>query len=157
MDQLNSVGFVWQACTCTVPWIEMYRQLRSFQTKHGGSTICVPVQGEFGRVGRWVNTQRHYYRAGKILNEIIALLESIGLRFIVRGKRRDWGEMYQRLLAYHTKHGTAYVPKNYHADPQLANWCKKQRYRCRSNRRKELLNKIGLVCVVSVAGSRRPK
>jgi len=53
--------------------------------------------------------------------------------------------MYQRLVTYKKKHGTACVPIEYIADPQLGWWVKTQRYRCKQKYRIDLLNDVGFV------------
>jgi hypothetical protein len=61
-----------------VPWMEMYKRLLSYRDQHDDSTD-VPEEA-CGRLGRWVQTQRHTYGWGKLSNKKITLLESIGFQ-----------------------------------------------------------------------------
>jgi len=58
-------------------------------------------------------------------------------------KKHEWEVMYQRLLAYKSKHGTTRVPSRYEADPPLGQWVGTQRQTCVENDRMDLLNDIG--------------
>ena len=52
-------------------------------------------------------------------------------------------EMYQRLRAYKEKYKSTCVPRNFKADPKLANWVHYQRSHCKEKYRIDLLNYIG--------------
>jgi len=60
-------------------------------------------------------------------------------------ERNDWKVMYQRLLKYKEKHGTAHVPSSYEASPQLAHWVYTQRHSCKNKDQINLLDDIGFV------------
>jgi len=131
---LNAIGFVWKSRT---EWETMYQRLLAYQKIH--RTTCVPVSYKPDpQLGRWVFTQRQACK----MKDRIDRLNAIG--FVWRlVNRRDWGEMYRRLVVYQKKHNSTRVPKKYEADPQLANWVDKNRTMCREKDRIDLLNKIG--------------
>jgi len=124
-------------------WMEIYNQLISYKEQHNDSTNVPQTSKEYGRLGRWVCTQRSRYHGGLLSNKRITLLESIGFQWQVMDKNQ-WMKMYQRLVAYKEEFRTARVPQRYKADPQLGRWVNKQRTSGKSKKdRCELLNKIG--------------
>jgi len=136
LQRLNSVGFVWQ-----FTWMEMYDQLISYRDQHDGST-SVPYQSiEYHRLARWVINLRSQYQQGKVSDERIALLESVGFQWQLVDKNQ-WIQMYQRLLTYKKKHGTTRIPQSVEADPQLLKWVVSQRQSCKNKDRINLLNDI---------------
>jgi len=124
-----------------LPWMKMYKELLSYRDQHDGST-SVPRYKENERLGGWVYKQRFQYSRGELLNERIALLESIGFQWQLVDKIQ-WMKMYQRLEAYRMKYKDTLVPFHYKADPQLENWVIRQRYHCKEKDRIDLLNNIG--------------
>jgi len=80
------------------------------------------------------------YSEGKLSEERMSLLESIGFKWQLRD---DWVEMYQRLVSFKKKHGTTCVPYAWKEDPKLANWVPTQRSTRKEEDRIDLLNYIG--------------
>ena len=141
---LNSIDFDWG-----VPqkegWNEMFLRLIAYQSVH--SDTKVPVKyAEDPQLGRWVSKQRAVYKKKKMLDERVNLLNSIG--FDWSAPKRDWDDMYQRLIAYKIDHsGDTKVPQNYVRDPELGQWVKNQRTAYNKSKmpmeRASLLNSIG--------------
>merc|ERR1712159_944219 len=77
--------------------------------------------------------------------ERVSLLNSIGFEW--GPPKRDWSEMYLRLVAYKSVHSNTKVPTIYDQDPQLGNWVHNQRVAYNANKisdeRAGLLNSIG--------------
>lgn len=140
-QRLNSLGFEWKIHVC-VPWMDMYHQLISYRDQHNGSTNVPQTSKEQGKLGLWVRRQRFFYAKGKISDERIALLESIGFQWKLI-ETTPWMEMYRRLVAYKAVNHNTRVPRKYKADPKLGFWVNKQRHSCKDKDRIELLNKIG--------------
>jgi hypothetical protein len=141
VERLNSIGFSWRF-EKGLQWMEMYNRLISYKEQHDGSTNVPQSSKEFGMLGRWVSQQRVRYRGGTLSTTKITLLESIGFQWQLLDKNH-WMKMYQRLVEYKKKNGTAGVPQRCKADPKLSKWVHNQRQRCRDNEQMELLNAIG--------------
>jgi len=142
VQRLNSIGFVWQVQIC-VPWMTMYNRLLSYRDRNDGSTNVPYAFVEYGRLRSWVQAQKSAHRQGKLLNERVILLESIGFQWQQLEDKNSWMNLYQRLIAYKMKHEDTRVPRRYNADPQLGLWVQTQRQCCKEKNRTDLLNDIG--------------
>jgi len=83
VQRLNSIGFVWQV-QISIPWTTMYNRLLSYRDRHDGSTNVSSI--EYSRLRSWVRTQRQTHRQGKLVNERVILLESIGFQWQLEDK-----------------------------------------------------------------------
>ena len=136
---LESIGFQWQLVNKTA-WTKMYRRLEAYITKYKNARV--PREYKLDpQLGTWVHHQRHSCKE----KYRIDLLNKIGFEWRLRGKNIEWEVMYQRLLTYKKRNGTACVPTEYKADTQLGGWVSRQRYRCEKKYRIDLLNDIGFV------------
>jgi hypothetical protein len=141
VERLNSIGFSWRF-EKGLQWMEVYNRLISYKEQHDGSTNVPQSSKEYCMLGRWVSQQRVRYRGGTLSKTKIALLESIGFQWQLLDKNH-WMKMYQRLVEYKKKNGTAGVPQRCKADPKLSKWVHNQRQRCRHKDQMKLLNAIG--------------
>ncbi|KAL7542468.1 hypothetical protein ACHAXR_011805 [Thalassiosira sp. AJA248-18] len=69
-------------------------------------------------------------KAGKVTNDRVKRLDSIGFAVDVQDHMSQWDERFLALQRYKKEHGNCLVPRRYSDDPQLARWVKNQRYRC---------------------------
>ena len=145
--KLDSIGFEWNCVMDpTMPWLETYHALCAYYDKENKSpqqkqreSISLPCE-----LRRWVRLQRKKYNAGKLPQERIELLESIGFEWDNGAKSSyQWMQLYNRLVDYKAKHGHVKIPRNFKEDPQLGQWVTNQRRRCSDPSRKKLLDDIG--------------
>lgn len=120
-------------------WMKMYDSLVEYKEKHKTTIVTrvVPLR-------KWTGSQRCKYKNGKLSEDQIALLDSIGFRW-TRVNNDQWMEMYELLVAHKEKYNTTCVPKGWEGNPSLARWTSLQRRRCKLKDRVDLLNEIGFV------------
>ena len=100
-----------------VPWQTRFEDLQAYMSQNG--TCDVPAR-EKG-LGSWVTNQRRVYRAGKLQQDRIEKLNSIGFNW----GYPQWESRFDELLAYKAQNGTCYVPQR--EKTGLGRWVKKQR------------------------------
>eukprot|EP00536_Pseudo-nitzschia_multiseries_P005258 jgi/Psemu1/190101/e_gw1.96.74.1 len=142
---LESLGFEWVlrvACS----WDDMYQRLVAYKNKY--FTTRVPQSyKEDPKLGQWVKAQRSSCKIKGRINR----LDEIGFVWNANDEvRRNWDEMYERLVAYSSKYGSTRVPRVYEEDLQLGRWVSTQRRCCKSKERIDpervrRLNAIGFV------------
>lgn len=114
-------------------WELMYDRLLEFRQQHGHA--CVPVCYAADRkLGRWVQHQRKTAKNGTLWAERRWRLQRAEFVFEVRKApptgtvpRIGWEGMYERLAAFHARHGHTRVPVRYNEDPKLGRWVSAQR------------------------------
>ena len=76
IDRLISIGFKWtqKEVAPTVPWETRFDELVEYKAKHGD---CNVPQRQ-GKLGTWVRAQRQQYKKGKLSQDRIDRLNSIG-------------------------------------------------------------------------------
>ena len=108
-------------------------------------------------MGVWINTQRQFYKNGKLSKERIELLKKIGMRFENKLNKIEWEEYYKLAEAYFNKNNNLEIPRsfktldgiNYDENGyNLGGWITTQRQTYKSGKlskeRIELLEKIGM-------------
>ncbi|EJK57494.1 hypothetical protein THAOC_22454 [Thalassiosira oceanica] len=125
VGRLDDIGFTWRFVTTDGAavlsklrrWEELwdwrYRELKEYREKHGD---CNVPQRQ-GSLGRWVNDRRQDYREGKLSNERIARLESIG--FVWDRQEHRWSEYLNELTDYE---GLKMVTATFHSRMVNAVW-----------------------------------
>ena len=98
---LDAIGFAWGAQIQT--WMEMFEKLKTYEKENGD---CL-VPGSTKKLGRWVQTQRENYKKGKLDEDQLRCLESIGFVWKLRktGGQQTWIEMFEGLKAYKEDNG----------------------------------------------------
>lgn len=76
-------------------------------------------------LGRWVRTQRHYFKAELIREDRKKKLDTLDFKWGVR--QVSWEFHYKELLAYREKHGTTHVPHLWIHNRALGTWVSNQR------------------------------
>ena len=71
MAALESIGFQWEIHQT---WMDMYQVLKQDHDENGDCNVHTTST----KLGRWVNKQRHKFKQGKLDDEQIAALESLG-------------------------------------------------------------------------------
>lgn len=123
-------------------WEANFRLLLEYKRKFQ-STRVPQNSVEYKTLAAWANYQRQRYSQGKVNDERVELLESIGFEW--DPGKKEWMKKYERLVAYKQSHGTTFVPQEYKKDPQLKSWVNNQRHRCKMQYRIELLNAIDFI------------
>ena len=127
VDLLDSIGFSWEPFD--EAWTTRFDELVDFKNDHGD---CNVPQGQ-GSLGMWVNRQREEVKAGRLSEERIELLESIGFEWILRQPihtnlswklDEQWRTKFTELVHYLIEHGNCNVPYGY---GPLGSWVGKQR------------------------------
>jgi len=113
--QLEGIGFYWSVAANK--WKERFNALAAYQKKNGNCN----VPAKQGKLGKWVDHQRQFYKKGKLSQERIVQLESIDFNWTVLPK---WEERLKDLAAYQQKNGNCNVSSK---DGALGNWVSDQR------------------------------
>ena len=114
-------------------------------THNGATYVSYKSRTKFKKLATWMMYQRRMYSKGKLSQERIDVLESLGFQWVQHNQQDCWMEMYDRLVAYKTKHGTLRVPFRLKDDPKLGWWVSCQRFKCEDPDQIKLLNDIGFV------------
>ena len=126
IDLLESIDFVWEPFD--EAWMARFDELVDFKNENGD---CNVPKGQ-GSLGWWVNEQRVNYKNGKLSQERIEFLESVGFEWVRQVQTRTqswkldelWKMKYTELVQYLIEHGNFNVPRKY---GPLFNWVGKQR------------------------------
>jgi len=126
----------------TPRWEAKFRLLLEYKRKFKHTRV--PQHSvEYRALAIWVKDQRYRYSKGKIQQEKIDALKSIGFEW--DPGKEEWMKNYNRLVVYKQTYGTTRVPQEWKKDPQLARWVKNQQQRCNMEYRIDLLNEIDFV------------
>lgn len=125
-------------------WLKMYNQLVFYRMTHNRSMSVPRRSAKFKKLANWIRFQRRRYSMVKLSEEKIEILESLDFQWRLV-QPNAWIEMYDRLVAYKTKHGTTRVLQYWKADPKLGLWVHNQRHRCKDPDRIKLLNDIDFI------------
>ncbi len=138
IDLLNSIGFDWDPLE--TEWQNNFSQLQKFKKEYGHASPSRYDKG-FNSLGRWCRTQREKYKNGKLSQERIDLLNSIG--FDWDPLETEWQRSFEELKEFTKENG--HSSPNF--DTQIGRWCSTQRKnfkkRILSQERIDLLNSIG--------------
>ena len=119
-------------------WELRYEELADYKVEHGD---CNVPQGQ-GSLGRWVSSRRKEFRGGKLSEERIARLESIGLVWDLN--EQEWLDRLDELTKYKNENGDCNVPER---QGPLGEWVKRQRQSFKkgklSQERVDMLESIG--------------
>lgn len=139
---LESIGFEWQATTYR-SWDEMYDRLVKFQKERGHTRVPLKYKPD-PLLGSWVKRQRVRCKERARIDK----LNAIGFQWRVM-RRYNWEEMFLRLVDFKKKYNTAKVPRGFVDDPDLATWVRIQRFDCKQQQRRDLLDAVGFKWAVS--------
>jgi superfamily II DNA or RNA helicase len=122
IKKLEAIGFEWDPLSNK--WASMFTALSEYRKKYG--TCNVPQNySEDLDLGVWVSMQRCAYKAGKILQDRIEKLESIGFEWDQFSEQ--WEKMFIQLSEYREKNGDCFVPRDFSENIILATWVSDQR------------------------------
>ncbi|EJK45323.1 hypothetical protein THAOC_36066 [Thalassiosira oceanica] len=138
LDLLESIGFVWEPLD--EAWMARFDELVDFKNEHGDCN----VPDSQGPLGAWVNYQRQCYKEGKMSQERIQFLESIG--FVWDQLEQDWSDRFDELKNYKDENGDCNVPFRLGSLGEWVGW-QRNSYKkgMMSQERVDLLEGIGFV------------
>ena len=152
IEQLNRIGMSWEHRNTDV-WESHYREAKQYFEEHGD--LLVPtdyIETDGKNLNRWLLTQRKYRSQGKLAQEQIDRLSSIGMVW----KFDDpWETGFAHAKSYYEEHGNLLVQGTYVCPDgyalggwilnQRANYAKPDKYRKVSPTQKKRLDEIGMV------------
>ncbi|WCK57351.1 Helicase associated domain protein (plasmid) [Aneurinibacillus sp. Ricciae_BoGa-3] len=142
--RLNEIGFVWNEDTEL--WNIKFTEIAEFQKKHGHCLIQAEDE-ENAKLAIWSRNQREKYRKGKLTEEKIAKLNSIGFMWNIIPA--NWGRMFNELKRYQNEHGNCNPSVHSDTDKQLGIWVYEQKRAFKngtlSEDRIQKLNSIGFL------------
>ena len=115
-------------------WGKMFQELVAYKEKH--KNTMVPSQYEEDpKLGRWVSTQRNFFKKNELPKERLDQLNSIDFVWRVRKKSKNvkWDDMFQKLVAYKKAYKHTLVPNQLKEDPKFGRWVSAQRQNFRMN------------------------
>lgn len=129
--RLNNIGFEWSIRPPTTPWETRYQQLEAFHQEHSHTKVTKSNCNDDLSFAEWVQKQRKLLRNGKLSQERVDLLKSIGFEERLVATNKTWEESFAMLLEFRRHHGHARVPKptsnTAEDDHALRVWADRQR------------------------------
>ena len=125
-EKLQSVGFIFDPAENE--WNRHYEQYKRYiKTSNGNPYIPTKMDYEGEHLGKWAQTQRRMYKAGKLSAERYEKLQSVG--FIFDLAENEWNRRYEQYKRYiKTNNGDSYIPNNMDYEGEhLGKWVKTQR------------------------------
>ena len=147
VNLLNSIGMSWDRFESK--WETGFSYAKKYIEEYGDINR-VPSDFRYGdfRLNVWLRAQRERKRKGKLSDERIEKLESIG--FLWDKNQAFWKSGYDHAVAYLQEHGGTNIPQKYICDDgfKLGSWVTNQKTKLRkgtlSAEKVEKLKTIGL-------------
>ena len=141
-ELLDEIGMVWKL-RARLSWEYMFELAKDYYLKNNklfSSTYKVNIDGNDILLGSWLNNQKKFYNEGKLSQERIKLLETIGLKWTKEERKqtrennenRKWLILYKAVLNYYKEHGDLVLPKDFKVkveenDILLGEWLERQK------------------------------
>jgi superfamily II DNA or RNA helicase len=143
ITRLEAIGFCWAPNDAY--WDARLRELAAFAQSEGHCNV--PVTFHNRPLALWVVGQRSAFKGGKLSQERIVKLESLG--FVWDPFAVAWEQRCRELRAFRAKHGHSNVPQVCADYPGLGVWLNKQRQKRKKGgletAREEMLDSLGVV------------
>lgn len=107
-------------------WERMYERLVAFRKQTGHCDVATNSADD-PQLGRWVATQRHKRKIGRLTDQQIQRLDS--LFFTWSAAEASWDRMCRALDEFKKHQGHCNVPAHWEQDLSLATWVANQRHR----------------------------
>ncbi len=107
-----------------VTWDERYGELKAFKERFGHCDVR-RRWSENVKLATWVEVQRRDKASGRLRENRVSLLDSLGFRWDPHGA--DWDMLYSALLEFRGTHGHCNVPYKWPDNPSLGIWVHGQR------------------------------
>ena len=136
ISRLDSIGMIW-GNKLEIRWQAAFQALCEYHKKYDTFDIKCNYKTEDGiSLGSWIRDQRDIYASGKLSEERIEKLRSIGF---VLEKTDPWEEKYQLAKAYYEEHGDLNMPHNHVSNGVwLRKWLNEQKLIAEGKRKKQL-------------------
>ena len=121
-QRLDELGFAWDPFVSV--WDELFAALSAYKHKHGDCNVPREWPNN-PKLGKWCAHQRTAYQNSKLPDDRIQKLEELG--FAWNSLDAAWEEMFTALKAYKQTYGNCNVTRGWKDNPQLAEWCQRQR------------------------------
>ncbi|KAL3945549.1 MAG: hypothetical protein SGBAC_000373 [Bacillariaceae sp.] len=141
IHMLNSIGFEWRVKKVAQGWDARFNQLLEYKSINGDTLVPFNYVNEHGRLGRWVNKQRHEKtlklrgEKSQLTDEREHRLDEIGFRWVAPGFQKktvkEWANPHDGIPEAHPAHavlappqhnptpvGMPHAPHHMHHDPQ---------------------------------------
>jgi len=144
--KLDELGFSWEGRGewNQANWESMYKVLTAYRRVHGHCRVPLSTR-DYADLSQWVARQRRARRIGKLSKDRVCRLDQLG--FVWERFGEQWEGMLAALAKYKKAHGNCDVPRDWPANPKLANWVITQRKFNRKGRllseRKKRLEELG--------------
>ena len=146
LEKLQSIGFSFDPKEDE--WNRRYEQYKRY-IKQNGNDILIETDFEGEHLGKWVQTQRGMYKAGKLSAERYEKLQSIG--FIFDFAEEEWNRQFEQYKRYiKNNNGNPYIPQRMDYEGEhLGEWVLRQRALYKtgelSEERCEKLQSVGFI------------
>lgn len=149
IQKLEELGIIWDPFE--THWKIMFKAAKEYYEEHGNLFVKIDFITEQGdKLGSWLALLRYNYKNGKLSQERIDELNSIGMIWDVNISL-TWDEWYELAKQYSEKHGNLNIDSDYitAAGEKLGNWIYQQialsETQKLSNERRVKLENIGLI------------
>ena len=110
IERLNKLNMIWNPTDAR--WKEGYEHAVQYSCAHGNLNIPLTFICDDGyMLGSWIANQRTRHRTGKLAEDRIKLLESLGMIWSVQTEK--WNSGYDHALQYCVDGGGVPIPKSY--------------------------------------------
>ncbi|MBQ6687543.1 MAG: Helicase associated domain protein [Bacilli bacterium] len=124
IEMLDKLGMIWSKLEDS--FIMGYNYAKKYYEENHNLLVPATYQIEEFGLGNFIRKQRSYYKAGKLSQERIKLLEDIGMVWDVR--EYEFNQGYKYALDYFKEHHNSDVPEGYTVDGfDLAAWLNQKR------------------------------
>lgn len=127
---LDQIGMEWRNPN-EVRWYEAYGLAKSYYEQHGNLDMTHQYKAPNGYcLGAWINQQKKKYRAGKLEEPYVSLLNQLGIKWEKSSKAYSWDEMFEIAKQYYLEHGDLVIPSDHRINGVwIERWVSKQRLR----------------------------
>ena len=125
ISRLDSLGMIWED-RVDKQWNDAFKALCDYYKKYNSLKVPFNYETENGiKLQMWVNTQRRRYKSGKLSEDRIKKLQSLGFEFEVIDA---WESKFQLAKDYYDVHGNLDIPSTYVVnDCHLRSWLTRQK------------------------------
>ena len=146
IDKLNSIGFNWGPYDAL--WNKNIEEFKNFKSKYGHTEV--PVKDKNGKtisLGKWLTKIRSYLKSGKLSQDKIYILNSLGINW--NPQESQWDKLFNKLLRYKARYNKIAVSAVKGKYQTLGRWIIKQRLARKQGKlsqdRIDKLNSIGFI------------
>lgn len=111
--KLESIGMFWENKQDKA-WMEMFEEVKQYYHEHGN--CCIPsayTSTKGTKLGSWLQRQRSFAEQGKLSDERVKLLQTVGAFDRKMDDEDMWSIMYPAAKEYFEENGDLLVPPNY--------------------------------------------